>query len=78
MPTLFDDGPYRFFFWAYDCRERRHVHAERDDVIAKFWVDPNVALADGGGFSRRDLRDIERIIVRRREEITRGWDKFCS
>jgi hypothetical protein len=58
MPTVLVFGPYRFFFWAYDCAERRHVHVERDDFLAKFWLEPEVSLADGGGFSRKELRTV--------------------
>lgn len=78
MPTILRDGPYRMFFWAYDCVERRHIHVERDDQLAKFWLEPEVMLEDGGGFNRRELRDIERIIHQRREEPIREWDNFCS
>jgi len=40
MPTVLRVGPYRFFFYAGDREEPPHVHVERDDNIAKFWLDP--------------------------------------
>ena len=40
MPTILRQGPYRFFFYAGDRDEPVHVHVERDDSIAKFWLDP--------------------------------------
>lgn len=70
--------PLPFFFWSYDCAERRHTHVEREDMIAKFWIEPGVALADGGGFSRSELRGIERIVLEHREELINGWDKSCG
>ena len=78
MPTILRSGPYRFFFWAYDCQERRHVHIEHDDAIAKLWLEPEVALEDGGGMSRKQLRDIEKIVLENQEELIREWDNFCS
>ena len=78
MPTAFISGPYRFFFWAYDCSERRHIHVERDDFLAKFWLEPEPQLEDGGGFNRKELRDIERIIREHQEDTIREWDKFCG
>ena len=36
MPTILKKGPYRFFFYAGDKDEPRHVHVERDDKIANF------------------------------------------
>jgi hypothetical protein len=40
MPTVLTVGPYRFFFYAGDRDEPLHVHVEREDKVAKFWLDP--------------------------------------
>lgn len=40
MPTVLHDGPYRFYFYASDRDEPVHIHVERDDDIAKFWLEP--------------------------------------
>jgi hypothetical protein len=40
MPTILRHGPYRFFFYAGDADEPPHVHVERDDNKAKFWLAP--------------------------------------
>jgi len=40
MPTVLRHGPFRFFFYAGDGTEPPHIHAERDDGEAKFWLDP--------------------------------------
>ena len=40
MPTVFKNGPYRFFFYSNDRDEPIHVHVEREDMTAKFWLDP--------------------------------------
>ncbi len=26
--------------YSYDCSEPRHVHVDREDKSAKFWLDP--------------------------------------
>ena len=78
MPTALRTGPYRFYFYSYDCGEPRHMHVDRHAMTAKFWLDPEVLLSDNHGYSRKELREIERIarenIVRLRNE----WDAFCS
>ena len=48
MPTLLRDGPYRFYFYLGDRPEPPHVHVQRDNHIAKFWLDP-VTLHSSGG-----------------------------
>jgi len=37
LPSIRDiPGPYRFFFYSFDCQEPMHVHVERDDANCKF------------------------------------------
>lgn len=33
-------GPHRYFFYAADSDEPPHVHVQRDNCEAKFWLDP--------------------------------------
>ena len=49
MPTILRVGPHRFFFYSSDRNEPPHVHIERDDKLAKFWLEP-VRLQDSGDF----------------------------
>lgn len=75
MPTILRTGPYRFFFYAGDRDEPQHVHVERDDRIAKFWLGP-VRLQRSGGFSRTELRRVERIIQDNHSEIVEAWNEY--
>jgi hypothetical protein len=54
MPTVFRSGAYRFFFYSADGAEPPHVHVERDDKTAKFWLSP-VRLQASGGFGRVEI-----------------------
>lgn len=78
MPTALRLGPYRFYFYSYDCREPRHMHVDRSSLSCKLWLDPDVLIADNHGYSRRELREIERIAREHREELRNAWDKFCT
>ena len=42
--------------------ERPHVHVDRDDESAKFWLAP-VALASNLGFTTVELRRVQRLVV---------------
>jgi hypothetical protein len=57
MPTVLRVGPYRFFFYASDRAEPAHIHVEREDNRAKFWLDP-VRLQEGGGYRAGELRRV--------------------
>jgi uncharacterized protein DUF4160 len=46
MPTVLRFPSYRFFFYAGDREEPPHVHVEREDRLAKFWLEPvNISAA---------------------------------
>ena len=78
MPTALRTGPYRIYFYAYNCGEPRHVHVDRESLSAKFWLDPDVALEENHGYRRKELRAIERIIRANLEVLRNEWDKFCG
>lgn len=77
MPTVLRSGPYRFYFYASDREEHAHVHVERDDETVKFWLDP-VRLQSSGGFGRRELSQIQRLVEENREQLLRSWNEFLS
>ena len=78
MPTIKSiAGPYRLFFYSFDCNEPRHVHAQREDQICKFWLDPLV-LAKNDGFSARDLGQIRSLIQQNLTRIIEAWNEHCD
>lgn len=70
-------GPYRFFFTSFDCNEPPHVHIERDNSTAKFWLEP-IELAHSHDFSARELNVIRRIITNHHAVILEAWDEHCG
>ena len=72
MPTILREGPYRVFFYAGDREEPPHVHVERDNRVAKFWLEP-VRLQASGGLSRPEIRRIATIVGERRAFLTESW-----
>ena len=77
MPTVLRSGPYRFFFYAGDRDEPRHVHIERDGRVAKFWLEP-LQLSKSGGISRRDINRIQRLTAENRELLIKAWNDYFS
>ena len=77
MPTVLRSGPYRFFFYSADGAEPPHVHVERDDKTAKFWLNP-VRLQDSGGFSRVEILRVSDIVEQNLETLLRSWNDFFS
>jgi hypothetical protein len=53
------------------------MHVDREHMNAKFWLDPDVSLAENYGFSRKELRDLEQSMRENLETLRNEWDKFC-
>ena len=75
MPTVLKKGPYRFFFYAGDRDEPEHIHVERDDNIAKFWLEP-VRLQSSGGFNRLEITKIHKIINEKLPKLLEAWNEY--
>lgn len=56
MPTVLISGPYRFYFYSHESTEPPHIHVDRDDLSAKFWLE-NITLARNSGFSPKNSAD---------------------
>lgn len=77
MPTVLRKGPYRFFFYAGDRNEPAHVHIERDDKVAKFWLEP-ARLQTSGGFSRTEIRRIQELVKAHADELKEAWNAYFN
>jgi hypothetical protein len=75
MPTALRDGPYRFFFYAGDRDEPSHVHVQRDNDEAKWWLDP-VSLARNRGFADSELNRIERLVLQHHTHLLDAWHDY--
>ncbi|MBF0558508.1 MAG: DUF4160 domain-containing protein [Nitrospirae bacterium] len=78
MPTIKNiTGPYRFFFYSFDCNEQMHVHVQRDKMICKFWLEP-VVLTRNQGFLAKELNIIRETIRNNRDRIMEAWYEHCG
>jgi len=75
MPTVLRVGPYRLFFYAVDHDEPPHIHVERENKVAKFWLDP-IRLQWSGGFSRREIGRIQKLLSANHRRLLEAWDEY--
>ena len=52
-----------------------HVHVTCPDGEAKFWVEPTVLLEKNYGLSARALKELQKIIEEKKNEVIRSWKK---
>ncbi|MBN1672992.1 MAG: DUF4160 domain-containing protein [Kiritimatiellae bacterium] len=60
-PTVFRWKGYRFFFFSRE-EERMHVHVMCADGEAKFWLEPEVALARNYGLSGTQVSETMEVV----------------
>jgi hypothetical protein len=77
MPVVFRERGFRFFFYSNEGspREPLHIHVERDNVEAKFWLRPAVRVAYNDGYDARTLRELQNLIEANSNRIERAWDE---
>jgi len=75
MPTVLRSGPYRFYFYSHEPNEPPHIHIDRDDLSAKFWLNP-VQLAANFGFRAHELREIQSSVLDFRTQLPEAWNEF--
>ncbi|HTE06983.1 MAG TPA: DUF4160 domain-containing protein [Planctomycetota bacterium] len=75
MPTVLKSGPYRIYFYSHEPGEPPHVHVDRDDQSAKFWLAP-IRLARNEGFGAVDLRRIRGILQTNEGRLMEAWHDF--
>jgi hypothetical protein len=73
-PTIFREDGFRFFFFSRE-EERLHVHVHCADGEAKFWLEPQVQLAQNYGLNDRQIRSAEALIRKREDDIRTAWRK---
>ena len=52
-----------------------HVHVHKQNGEAKFWIHPEIALAQNVGLSEKELRQDEELIKENLSGIKDAWSK---
>ncbi len=72
MPTVFKQEGFRFFFFSREGQEPLHVHVEKAEKYAKFWL-KGPTLDRNRGFRSHELTVIRRLVARHRAKIEERW-----
>ncbi|SER23084.1 protein of unknown function [Nitrosomonas sp. Nm51] len=68
MPTVLRIGLYRFHFYSHEPNEPPHIHIDRDNSSAKFWLE-NPALARNLGFSAKELNKLHKLVQENQQHL---------
>jgi hypothetical protein len=73
-PTIFREDGFRFFFFSRE-ESRLHVHVNHADGEAKFWLEPQIELAQNYGLNDRQIRAAVTLIRKHENDIHAAWRK---
>ena len=76
-PTVLRIGGFRFFFFSRE-ESRMHVPVSHADGEAKFWIRPEISLANHTGLPQHTLNEIEELIYRHQQEISDAWNRHFT
>jgi len=77
MPTVLRFEAYRFYFYSHEPNEPPHIHVDRDNLSAKFWLS-SVSLAKNIGFSPKELRQIQSIVEFNQQNFLEKWNEYFN
>ena len=77
MPVVLFVNGYRFFFFSNESEEPVHIHVEKGDAAAKFWLNP-FELEYNFGFSSRELRQIKELTDKNRLLFIQKWNEYFN
>jgi Domain of unknown function (DUF4160) len=80
MPVVFRHEGFTFFFYSNEGNplEPVHIHVRRGEGDAKFWLFPDVVVADCHGFSPSTLSALSKIIKANKNQISKAWYEHFS
>lgn len=73
-PTVFREGPFRFFFFSRE-EQRLHIHVQSADGEAKCWIEPSIEVARNHGLSTQDVNRALELVADHEQEIRDAWHR---
>ena len=80
MTTILRYKGYKFFFYSNenDPIEPCHIHVRKDTSLAKFWIVPDISLANSYGFNSSELNDIAKVANQNKKLIEDKWNEYFN
>jgi len=73
-PTVFRQSGFRFHFFSRE-EYRMHIHVHGQAGEAKFWIDPQIELAQNHGLADKELNLVRKLIEEHENEIRNAWSR---
>jgi hypothetical protein len=75
VPTVLRWNGYRFYFFSNEGSESAHIHVDKGDATAKFWL-TDCTLARSIGFDAKEIRTLSDKVSEEREGLLEAWNGY--
>ncbi|TVR77343.1 MAG: DUF4160 domain-containing protein [Chitinophagaceae bacterium] len=75
MPTVITVKGYRFYFYSNENDEPVHIHVEKAEGNAKYWLEP-IEEVYSYGFTIRQRREIAKLVEEFQETLKEAWYEY--
>ena len=77
MPSVLVVEGFRFFFYSNENKEPPHIHIEKGDATAKFWLEP-IRIANSFDFAEKELKRIHSLILNNQDVFLQKWNEYFN
>ena len=75
MPTVLIVEGFRFFFFSNEGLEPPHIHIEKAEAYAKFWLQP-AQLVHSEGLTPSQLRRVRELVDQHGALFLERWNEY--
>ncbi len=74
VPTVLRIDGFEFYFYSHEGNEPPHIHIDKGDGTAKFWLSP-VRLEYSTGLKKQEQRKAKRLVEEHRLLLLESWNE---
>lgn len=77
---MFSWRGYRFHFFSNEGSplEPCHIHVQKNENRAKYWLEPLVSLEYNYGFTSKELKEFRATILENQDLIKDKWNEYFN
>ena len=79
MPVIFRYRGFEIRFWYRFEEKRRHVHAIKDDINIKIWLEPKFELGKVTGPANKSIiAEILKEVKKNEKRCNEAWNEYLG
>jgi Domain of unknown function (DUF4160) len=79
MPTILFLNGWRFHFYSNEGNEPIHIHVQKAEMEAKFWLREDLFEVEEAfvyNMDSKEVREVRRIIFAHFDYLVEAWEKY--